>query len=144
VTIEFSFDDELPQVFVAVFQNGWTWADYHAGNSAFLIYPPNVAIPEGVRVDQIVDWRHTATLPPDGIGAINVKIGRSKTVNSPYDIPRNGGITVYIGNAVFVSAMLRTFGIPLDRQTARERVVSNMDIARQIILDDRAKSGRVE
>jgi len=144
VTIEFSFDDELPQVFVVIFKNGWRWADYHTGNQAFLIYPPNVAIPEGVRVDQIVDWRNTATLPPDGIGAINVKIGRSKTVNSPYDIPRNGGITVYLGNMSFIGAMLRTFGVPLDRQTAREHIVSNIEMARQLIVDARAKSGLVE
>ncbi|HRF98578.1 MAG TPA: hypothetical protein PLZ51_25395, partial [Aggregatilineales bacterium] len=71
--IEFTFDDELEHVLIVTVKNGWLWSDFHAANDAILNYPPNIAIPEGARVDYIVDFRDAPNLPSDGIGLVNVK-----------------------------------------------------------------------
>ncbi|MDX2077848.1 MAG: hypothetical protein SFZ02_15580 [bacterium] len=135
--IQFAFDDELEHVLVSVLHNGWTWADYHAGNDAMLQYPPNLAIPDGIRVDQITDWRNTGTLPSDGLGLINIRKGHYITGLSDKDIPRNGGITVHIGNPVFVSALLNAFGIKLTSDQIRQRIVPTLERAREVIREHR-------
>ena len=138
MNISFCFDDQLDHLFIATFKDGWTWEDYHIGTDAFLNYPPNLAIPAGVRVDQIVDWRDVRNMPRDGVGSIHIARERDKVLNSPYDIPRNGGMTVYIGNPIFVPAMLKTFGLPINPRTIRTRVMPTIEAGREAIRQDRA------
>jgi hypothetical protein len=141
MSIEFAFDDELDHVLIGTFKSGWTWADYHATNDAMLNYPPNIAIPDGIRVDQITDWRGAMVLPTDGVGIINVKKGHEITGQSDKDIPRNGGIIIHVGNPIFIVAMLRTFGLTITPEFTRQRVVSNIEKARDAIRLHRANSG---
>jgi hypothetical protein len=136
--IEFKFDDELEHVLIVTVKNGWLWSDFHAANDAILNYPPNIAIPEGVRVDYIVDFRDAPNLPPDGIGLVNVKKGEAITKFSPYDVPRNGGFSMYVGNPVFVSALLRTFGIKFTSDFTRKTIVTTIEKARESIREHRA------
>ncbi|HRF98579.1 MAG TPA: hypothetical protein PLZ51_25400, partial [Aggregatilineales bacterium] len=57
---------------------------------------------------------------------------------SPYDVPRNGGFSMYVGNPVFVSALLRTFGIKYTSDFAHKTIVTTIEKAREAIRDHRA------
>jgi hypothetical protein len=141
MTINFTFDDELAHVLIITVREGWTWADFHASNDAILNYPTNIAIPTGARVDHIVDFRTAFSLPSDGVAVINVKKGEEVAKTSLYDIPRNGGISMYVGNPAFVSALLRTFGLNVTPAIIRQRVMSNIEKAREAIREHRLAQG---
>lgn len=137
MNIEFRFDDQLEHVFIATFKTGWTWEQYHIATDMYLSYPPNVAIPHGVRVDQIVDLREMTSMPQDGVGKIHIAKEAEKTENSPYDIPRHGGITIYLGNPVFISALLKTFGLPVNTRLLKGRIMPNLMLGREAIRQHR-------
>jgi hypothetical protein len=137
MSIEFIFDTELENTLLATFNNGWTWANYLHAIDAINVYPPNITIPDGVRVDLISDWRNTTTIPSDGVALVNMKKGRSKMIGSTKNIPRNGGLAVNIGNPDFIFPMLSTFGMKLDYEDIRKRLVPTLEQARQLIREHR-------
>lgn len=140
MNIEFYFDDQLDHTLIATFKQGWTWHDYLTTTDILLTYPPNLAIPDGIRVDLIMDFRLTTHLPQDGVGTINVIKARNKKMQQTGGhIPRHDGIIINVGNPIFISAMLRTFGVEVSPKLAKERIASSVDKARDAIRHHRAE-----
>ncbi len=138
MTIEFYFDDQLENTLIAIFKQGWTWQDYLSTTDILLTYPPNLALPHGTRVDLIMDFRLTTHLPTDGVGTVNVIKARDKKLQHTCgQIPREGGIIINVGNPIFISAMLRTFGVEMPPKLAKERIAPSLEKAREAIRQHR-------
>jgi hypothetical protein len=129
--IDYYFDDTIPNLLIITFHKDWTWAEYMEDNTASLSYPPNMAIPAGERVDSIVDFTRAPTLPNDGVGVLRIAEMEKIAKDSPYDIPRNGGTTVYIGNPSFITALLRTFGLDVKHDMMKKFVAPTIEQARE-------------
>lgn len=138
--IDYRFDDTIPNLLIVTFHKGWTWTEYREDTLASLVYPPNLAIPAGQRVDSIVDFSQSTALPTDGVGVLSVLEMERISKESKYDIPRDGGTTIYVGNPSLISALLRTIGLNVPRDFMKKNNAPTVEKARQLILEYRATS----
>lgn len=138
MALDYYFDIELTNTLIGTFKPGWAWADYVDTIYQIDNDPANHAIPTESRIDQIVDFRDALKLPDDGVGVLKFEQIRQIKVNKP--IPRGGGITVFVGNPIWVTSFLRTVGSPISQAIIKERTFLSIEKARDYIIQHRANS----
>ncbi len=138
MTLEYYFDTELENTLIGTFKQGWTWEDYMDIINRLVNDPTNHTIPTESRVDQILDFRKAVKLPDDGVGMIRIE--QSRYVNKDKNIPRGGGITIFVGNPLWIASFLRTVGSKIKQGTVKERTFQTIEKARDYLIQHRAHS----
>jgi hypothetical protein len=137
MALEYYFDTELENTLIATFKQGWTWEDYTDIINRLADDSTNDAIPPESRVDQIIDLRNALKLPDDGIGLIKIRQSRRITDK---DIPRSGGITIFVGNLLWITLFLYTIGVTTREDTVKDRIFPTIEHARDYLIQHRATS----
>ena len=137
--LNYYFDTELTNTLIGTFKPDWTWADYVDTIYQIDKDPANHAIPIESRIDQIIDFRDALKLPDDGVGVLQLQKVREQ-IKTNKEIPRSGGISVFVGNPIWTASFLRTVGSTISQATVKEHTFPTIEKARDYIIQHRAKS----
>jgi len=123
------WDNDEKTTMRVTYQLGWTWKDLQDNLPIEKEFLDSV----NHRVDVIADFRGTR-LPPGAITQL------PKIANSPPYIHPNSGLMVMVGSPNFMEEVVNIYRRVYGQKTVKLHMVSDLEAARAMITEDRAKT----
>ncbi len=127
--INTEWDNDEKTAMRVTYLEGWTWKDLQDNLPVEKDFLDSV----NHRVDVIADFRGTR-LPPGAITQL------PKIASSPPYVHPNSGLMVMVGSPTFMDEVVSIYRRVYGQKTVRLHMVNDLEAARAMIAEDRAKS----